>query len=199
MTDLEFQDQLYSDAALIKWRNKVDLPKVRTRIHEHIAEMGREGQLMRLESLYERLMDDESELFWQCKRYEQAKAKNRPYVELAQIAYSMPEKSKRIKKIEREIEYLQAVLFPQSIPQGKIQRELITPYMIERAKEYPIENLIDTQRGFALCLFHQDSRASMYIKNNFAHCFSCGKTADTIAVYQKLYGGSFPEAVRALQ
>jgi len=195
MNDLEFQQQLMDDAVLIKWRNKVDLPKVRTRIHEHITEMGREGQLIRLESLYERLMDDESELFWQCKRYEQAKAKDRPYSELAQIAYSMPEKSTRVKKIEREIEYLQAVLFkPETV-----RKDVITPDMIERAKYYPIEDLIEARLGMALCIFHEDHSPSMYVKNNFAHCFSCGKTADTIDVYKKLHGVDFITAVRALQ
>ncbi len=195
MTDLDFQEQLLSDAAFIKWRNEVDLPRVRTRIQEHKNEMGCKGQYMKLLTRYDELIETEEELFWRCKRYETSKAKKQPYSELAMIAYFIPENAERSRKIRREIEFLKAALFrPETAKQ-----DTITQDMIERAKEYPIENLIEARRGFALCLWHDDSTPSLYTKNNFAHCFSCGKTGDTIAVYQKLNGATFPEAVKALQ
>lgn len=195
MTDTEFQERLLNDAALIKWRNAVDLPRVRARIREHIEETGREGLYMRFLTLIDELIEAEEDLFFRCKRYEASKAKNRPYSERAIIAYFIPGAVERLHKIEREIEHLQVALFRPE----QAQRDRITEGMIERAKDYPIENLIDARRGFAPCLFHKDSNPSMYVKNNFAHCFSCGKTADTIDVYRKLYGATFPEAVKALQ
>ena len=71
--------------------------------------------------------------------------------------------------------------------------------MIERAREYPIENLIEVnERGFAICPFHNDKNPSAYCKNNFLHCFSCGKSADIIKLYQHLYNCNFIEAVKCL-
>ncbi|MCK5347625.1 MAG: hypothetical protein KAR20_29655 [Candidatus Heimdallarchaeota archaeon] len=72
--------------------------------------------------------------------------------------------------------------------------------MIKIAKEYPIENLIDVNRaGFALCPWHEDTKPSLYCKKNFVHCFACGNSGDSIALYQKLYDVGFREAVKALQ
>lgn len=76
----------------------------------------------------------------------------------------------------------------------------ITEEMIERAREYPIENLVEANKsGMAICLFHEDTRPSMSIKKfNRARCFTCGKKADVIEIYQKINGASFKDAVRAL-
>lgn len=92
----------------------------------------------------------------------------------------------------------------------KIQREIrlwttsdplvgVTDDMIIRAKEYPLERLVEVNnQGFACCIWHDDKNPSMYCKKNYAHCFSCGKTGDTIDVYMELYNCSFQEAVKAL-
>jgi len=77
----------------------------------------------------------------------------------------------------------------------------ITDEMIARAKDYPIENLIDCNRGVATCISgeHVDKRPSMRIKNNHVKCWSCGYQDDSIGVASKVYGVSFTEAVRRLQ
>lgn len=69
---------------------------------------------------------------------------------------------------------------------------------IRRAKDHPIENLIEVKRGMARCPFHDDKRPSMSVKNNLAHCFSCQRTWDSIAVSMKLEGLDFVTAVRRL-
>lgn len=99
------------------------------------------------------------------------------------------------KRVERFLAKQERKKLWASLPkrEGKITEE-----MIERAKSHPIENLLNVQRGYCLCIFHDDKRPSMLVKNNFAHCFSCGKTADSIDVYRKLHGCSFPDAVRNL-
>ncbi len=74
----------------------------------------------------------------------------------------------------------------------------ITTEMIESAKQYPIENLIEVKRGMALCIFHDDHRPSMGIKNNYYHCFACGAKGDTIEFIMKRDALSFTEAVRWL-
>lgn len=75
---------------------------------------------------------------------------------------------------------------------GKISDE-----MIQRAKEYPIGNLLEINKaGFATCINHDDKKPSMYTKNNYAYCFSCGYHADTIGVIMKLHNLDFVSAVK---
>lgn len=77
---------------------------------------------------------------------------------------------------------------------------IITPDMVRRAKEYPMEKLIEFNRaGFARCLNHNDQNASMYCKGGFAYCFSCNYRADTIEILMKRDGYKFKEAVLKLQ
>lgn len=83
----------------------------------------------------------------------------------------------------------------------KLERILennITPEKIEQAKNYPLEKLIDVKGCLARCINHDDTNPSMNCKNNFVYCHSCGFTADTIGVYQKLKNCGFAEAVNFL-
>jgi hypothetical protein len=82
----------------------------------------------------------------------------------------------------------------------KIVNLKITQREIEIAEAYPIENIIEVDsRGFALCVNHPDKNPSMYCKNNYAHCFSCGWTGNTIKVLMKKENLNFKEAVNRLQ
>ena len=75
----------------------------------------------------------------------------------------------------------------------------ITPAMIERANEYPIEKVVKVNKNyFALCIFHQDKHPSMYCKRNFFHCFSCGASGSVIDLYMKLHNIDFSAAVEFL-
>ena len=73
---------------------------------------------------------------------------------------------------------------------------------LDKAKAYPIEELIEFNRsGFVCCLFHDEVHGSMYWdkKRNKAHCFgACGKGYDPIDVYMKLKSVSFNDAVKML-
>jgi len=188
------QAEIECEAAAVKWRREVDLPRVRRVIQEHRQEMGRDGQFLRLFALYDQLEEAKEDQFWRRKRYGANAAASRPYVERVLIAWFIQEDARQLEKIRREIAVIQAALFQ---PQ-RVRRHRITPEMIERAKEYPVENIVEARRGMAPCIFHDDRNPSMYVKNNFVHCFSCGKTADVIEVYQKIHGATFPEAVEAL-
>jgi len=78
--------------------------------------------------------------------------------------------------------------------------EGITDDMIARAREYPISRILSVNnRGFAKCIWHEEDTPSMYTKKNYAHCFGCGKSGDSIDVYRALNGCGFKEAVLALQ
>lgn len=87
------------------------------------------------------------------------------------------------------------------ITEGKIEAKYaITDEMVERAREYPIENLLEVgQNRRAKCCFHQGEGWNMDIRKNYAHCYVCGETGDVIKVYRKLHDCGFQEAVLALQ
>ena len=71
----------------------------------------------------------------------------------------------------------------------------------ERAKQYPIEHLVESKRGMARCLSGtlEDRNASMQTTGNYAYCHACGFKADVITLYMKVRGVSFVDAVRAMQ
>lgn len=79
---------------------------------------------------------------------------------------------------------------------GKIKT--FPPEQIERARNYPIKDLIGTTRNIAQCPFHDDRTASMNIKNNYYHCHACSITGDTIDFLMRRDGLTFQEAVLKL-
>lgn len=97
-----------------------------------------------------------------------------------------------ISKISRELDMLDK---PTNADQ-------ITDEMIARAKEYPIEKLIDFDRtGKALAFCHADKTPSLswWKKGNKATCFPCDKRFDPIDILMIRDGFTFHEAVKRLQ
>jgi CHC2 zinc finger len=76
----------------------------------------------------------------------------------------------------------------------------VTEAMKERARAYPIDELVEFKRGVACCLWHSEKTGSMhyYKKDNRVKCFGCGMYGDSIAVYMKIYNVGFIEAVKKL-
>jgi hypothetical protein len=73
---------------------------------------------------------------------------------------------------------------------------------VEKAKDYPIENLLaePPRRGMVRCPLHEEKTPSCKIKNNKFTCYgACGAYGDVIDLYMKLHNTSFVEAVKALQ
>ncbi len=78
-------------------------------------------------------------------------------------------------------------------------KEKITDEMIIRAREYPLEDLIEVNSaGFAICPFHPDHKPSLYIKNGFFYCFVCGKSGNAIDLVMARDNLTFVEAVKRL-
>lgn len=75
---------------------------------------------------------------------------------------------------------------------------------IERAKQYPIENLIKVVRKMAKCPFHangEEKTPSFHVKDNKGFCFGgCDdrKPKDAIDIYMKLNNCDIKTAVKAL-
>ncbi|MEW6214913.1 MAG: CHC2 zinc finger domain-containing protein [Nitrospirota bacterium] len=167
---------------------KVEMPKVRQKVAEFKQEMGDWGKCKRLSYLYDRLFEVDAELEDRLRKYKRAIEDDSLYIERALIASRIPEIEKEIKKLETEIGFI--VHSPKS--------NKITPEMIERAREYPFENLVEVKKGMGLCPFHDDHNPSMGIKNNYYHCFGCGAKGDVISFVMKRDGLSFKDAVKML-
>ena len=74
--------------------------------------------------------------------------------------------------------------------------------MIARAKEYPIEQLVEFDRaGKAMAWCHADKSPSMtwWKKGNRAKCWPCDKSYGPIDVLMERDGMSFVDAVKTLQ
>jgi CHC2 zinc finger len=107
------------------------------------------------------------------------------------------QKTDDTEKAEQAEKKIKQVTFSTKIVLG--YDEGITKDQIEKAREYPIGNLIESKRNMTKCPFHTDKTASMYLKNNFFHCFGCGANGDTIDLLMRRDGLSFKEAVIKLQ
>jgi len=80
------------------------------------------------------------------------------------------------------------------------RKDEITPEMVDRAREYPIEQIVPKERnGRAKCVFHLGEDGNMDIRKNFAFCYVCNKSSDAIGVYMAKNLCSFREAVLAMQ
>jgi len=81
----------------------------------------------------------------------------------------------------------------------KVNGNKITPDMIERAREYPIKDIIEVKKnGFSLCPGHDDHHPSMDCRNNFCFCYVCGWSGDSISLYMKKHNTDFTTAVEFL-
>lgn len=77
----------------------------------------------------------------------------------------------------------------------------ITPDMIEQARQYPIEDLIQFDRQHkAVAFCHEDNHPSLswHRAKNRATCFPCGKSFNPIDVLIQRDGITFPDAVKRL-
>jgi hypothetical protein len=166
------------------------MPKIRQKVTEFKEEMGGWGKCRRLEYLYDKLIELDIELIERQKAYQRSIEQDMPYIERALIASYIPEIEKGIKKLERKIDFI--------VRGSQGSNQSITPEMIQQAKDYPIEHLIDIKKGVALCPFHEDHHPSMGIKNNRYRCFACGAKGDTIEFVMKRDGLSFKEALNWL-
>jgi CHC2 zinc finger len=164
-------------------------------IAEFKKEIGREGLFMRLHYLFDCLADKAVEIKERRSRYQESLDSGGNELERAIVSGPIKRLGKEMEGISDEIEATVRILRG-----GKEKDEKgVSQEMIARAKEFPIAYLVESRRGMALCVNHKERNPSMMIKGNRAYCFGCGWKGDSIAVYQKIRGASFAEAVRALQ
>jgi len=97
-----------------------------------------------------------------------------------------------------DIKRLHADAFWKSKPASKNE---VTQEMKDRARAYPVAELIQFQKGKSLAFCHTDKTPSLshYAKGNIARCFVCSKSFGPIDVLMERDGYKFLDAVRALQ
>lgn len=102
---------------------------------------------------------------------------------------------KKREKLLRGLSFsLRMLQHPEEIKEGDI-----TPEMIDQARNYPLGDLVELNKnGFAHCVNHPDKHPSMFCRNNFAYCYSCGWTGDSISVYMCINKVNFVQAVKEL-
>lgn len=76
----------------------------------------------------------------------------------------------------------------------------ITDEMIQTARDYPIDQVIEFNKGVAMAFCHSDKSPSLVLwkKGNAARCFPCGKTFNPIDVLIERDSLTFLEAVKQL-
>lgn len=98
-------------------------------------------------------------------------------------------------KMKKEVKKMNWILNPPTMKEGQI-----TEAMIERAREFPIEDLFEgvSKNHFVKCPFHDETKPSAYLKNNYFYCFGCNIHKDTIGILMARDKLTFPEAVKRL-
>ena len=105
------------------------------------------------------------------------------------VSHGLEDAFKEYRRIERQIKTLKY----------EEPKAGITNDMIERARSYPMAELMGVQRkGNVSCPFHDDKHPSASIKNNRLHCFSCNKTWNPLDYVIEKEGISFQEAMLRL-
>lgn len=98
--------------------------------------------------------------------------------------------------LKRTIRTLQLQTYALEVFLGK--RNGISPEDIERARSFPIGNLVGTTKRKSLCPFHNEKTPSFSIFKNRFRCFGCNKGGDTISFVMDKYHLDFISAVKAI-
>ena len=71
---------------------------------------------------------------------------------------------------------------------------------LERAKAFPCTEIIEFTRNKALCPVHNEKTPSLqyYPKTNSCFCFGCGKSFDSVSLYQAVHNVDFKTALQKL-
>lgn len=171
--------------------------KERKRISKAVEELKEEcpnfAKVARTNYLIDTITDLEQELKDIYQSYEEYRKRDLPYWWREAVLRLRGDVGikKKIRRLKSELYYL----WEETKGRSQITRE-----MIDRALEYPIENLVEVnKRGFAHCVAHDDEHPSMYCRNNFAYCFACGHRGDVIDLYMRVHGCNFLQAVKNLE
>jgi len=107
----------------------------------------------------------------------------------------------RLEEEKKKLAAMERLLKMEAPMKQKPAEGEITEEMIQRARDYPFENLLTEglQRGRCRCKIHSGKNPTSFeVKNNYGRCHSCGWHGDALKYFMDTQGISFPEAVRKL-
>ncbi len=83
---------------------------------------------------------------------------------------------------------------------GIKMKDGITDDMIEQARNYPIDQVVEFQRGVTIAFCHDDKKPSLtwHKAKNRATCFPCGKSYSALDILMERDKMSFIDAVKYL-
>ncbi len=147
---------------------------------------------MRLEYLIERFAELTADIRLAQLRLKDPKASKEEKL-VGWYLSNIPAKEKEINKI---ISKIMLILKYSEI----VNENSLTEEMIEEARNYPIENLIEVDRsGFAFCPFHNDRQhPNLYTRRGIFKCYACGWRGNIIKFVMDREHLSFTEAVKYL-
>lgn len=104
-----------------------------------------------------------------------------------------------IKELDKKIQKINCLIEKPKEVEGQL-----TNNQIQRARQYPIENIVGAKSNKynVKCPFHaggQEKHPSLCLKGNYYFCFTCSEKGDTINLLMALRGINFREAVLSLQ
>jgi len=179
---------LVESSKIIKARYK-EISIVRRNIREWAAqpELAEFAKKARLRYLKKQLSDAVSEFEKNREKYILAAQSGVVAEELVPLAENL---SKKINGYKREITIMEG---------GGNVEGVITDEMLQEAREYPIENIMEVGvNGRCKCVFHGGEDYNMDIRKNYGYCYVCGRSSDPIGIYMALHGVGFREAVLRL-
>jgi len=181
---------LVFEGKMAKERHK-EVNRVRRSVREWVAspEWSEFAKKARLRYLNRQLKKAVTDFEDSREQYILAKQNGEQGAELVRVAENL---SKRINGYKREIRALAS-------NSSSSVAGAITDEMIEIARGYPLEELVDLgKNGRCKCVFHQGTDENATIKNNYYWCFVCNKSANSVDVYMAMHGVGFREAVLRL-
>lgn len=104
-------------------------------------------------------------------------------------------------RLEELLRFKKKLVKIKDINRETINKNFITEDDIIKAREYPINSLLEFDRsGFTRCIFHDEDTPSMkyYSKTNTVHCFGCSKSHDSISIYMHQNNVDFINAVKSM-
>lgn len=168
-----------------------ELPKVREQLAEFEAEIDKKWvNERRMEYLDSKIEVENAQLSQAYIKNQELAKRDAPYWFRSLLLEDAFEFNKKLKKHTFE---KRLVMYPVKNKNG------VTPEQIAKAKDFPFDQLVDINRvNMAKCPFHEERTASFFIKNNWAYCFGCNWSGDTVKFVMERDKKGFVETVKSL-
>ena len=180
-----------------KYYREVEIPKIRKQVKEFSSEFSPEFKKeRRLSYLNNEIENLEKKIERIYLDYEESTKLDVPF-----FLRSAIKDIKDPARLERKLRGLTVEKHLLEHPEDSRNVNRVSPEEVAKALAFPFTELLEFNKAnFANCPFHKEKVPSFHliVKNNRAHCFSCGWTGSTIDYLMKINDWDFKRAVRKL-